>query len=350
MLNRAIICASGNSIAEGLQKSLINAIENECTFIINFNHHYMKGTVNTFCDIEFYNQEKSHLDKCGLVIGKNNPHFNTIYPVGDNVILLEAAGRYFGKKSFQRGVYSGALTGLFTLTTAIALGFKEIFLLGYDFAAINGKTHFYQGNKEGIGIVKKEAGEPGAYREASGVGFEPSNHEIYKTGCYNRPASELFNAYHPCEFMDIDLSEVEWLEILKEFHQGKSEFMAWLPNYVHNDILWKFFQMPDRIKERNDYIAFYEFKKVMVDTINRMIYDLGMDRVTEIFYPYLCEWYGLRKELQGIKIINVSPLSKINTFPKMEYDFFFKYLKDNPVNVNQEEARNEIKSIIERNK
>ena len=159
--NRCLIVASGNSLSEGLE-SLKPFLEKEVSFIINFNHHYMKGTVNTFCDDEYYVQEKPFLDNVGLVIGKNNIKFGKTLPVGDNLILLEAAGRYFGSKSWEKGFYSGALTGLFTLTLAIALGFKEIFLLGYDFSAIGGKTHFYQGNSEGIGIVKKPDEEPGA--------------------------------------------------------------------------------------------------------------------------------------------------------------------------------------------
>lgn len=347
--NRCIIVGGGSSITEGLQKGLIPSLQNECVFVINFAYHDFPATINIFADHEFYLDNKENLDKCGLVIGKNTPKFGKIYPIGNNLILLEPAGRYFGKQSLKKGVYSGALSGLFALTTAISLGFQEIFLLGFDFCAINGKTHYYQDDGRGLGMVRKEAGEPGAYRETSGVGFELSEPSLFKTGCYNRPAEELFNVYHPFEFIDVDLNEIEWLEILRASKELKSEISVWQSNYFDFKQMNWIQTLPNRIKERDDYIAFHEFKKMMVKVINEMVYDLGMERVTEIFYPSLCEWYGLRKELQGIKIYNVSPLSKIHAFPKMSYKDFFNYLKENPIHIFQNEVRNDIKQIIGKN-
>jgi hypothetical protein len=46
------------------------------------------------------------------------------------------------------------------------------------------------------------------------------------------------------------------------------------------------------------------------------------------------------------KIINVSPKSAINTFSKWSYEQFYQYLKDNPVNINQDETRKDIRKLI----
>ena len=48
--------------------------------------------------------------------------------------------------------------------------------------------------------------------------------------------------------------------------------------------------------------------------------------------------------LQNINIINVSTISKINIFPKMDYPEFLKQIGTGFVN--QQEVRQEIKSII----
>lgn len=46
------------------------------------------------------------------------------------------------------------------------------------------------------------------------------------------------------------------------------------------------------------------------------------------------------------KIINVSPNSAIDTFEKWNYERFYQYLKENPIQINQEEVRQEIKELI----
>ena len=349
--NRAIIIGSGSSIKE-VQSSLPSALEKECTFVINWGYHDFPATVNTFVDYEFYNQEKAELDKLGLVIGRDDPKLSKVFPVGDNVSLLSGAGRYFGKQSWNNGFYSGALSGLFTLTVAIALGFQEIYLLGYDFCEINGLTHYYQGDGRNLGIKKVPAGEPGHFRNVTGVGKEPSDPTIYCTGCYNSDPSLLFDAYHPTKFLEIDLDEGTWKELLNEIkgQEPEDELYEWLVQYLDYMRLMSFKKVPLRLKEKEDYIQFIDYKRIMVKIINRMILDLGIAKVTEIFWPYLCSFYGLKKELSPIEIINVSLKSKIETFPKIGYKNFLEHLKYYPANVNQEEAREEIKKIIKENK
>lgn len=347
---RAIICASGNSIQEGLDKGLLSILENECSFIINFNHHYMKGTVNVCCDWEFYSQEKPYLDKLGLVVAKLDQQLIARNIVGNNTILCTPSGYYHGKASIKKGIYSGALTGLFNLTLAIALEFEEIYLLGYDFCEINGKTHFFQDNKEGIGIVRKEAGEPGQFMNTTGIGREPSDPTLYKTGCYNDKPERLYNVYHPTEFLEINLNENDWKAMLVDIQTNKKKvFNIFLEQYLSEEE-WRFIKkISQSQKERQDYIDYHEYKKFVIIAINKMIKDFGINKVSNIFHPYLREFHDLKKELQYIKIYNVSPQSKIETFPKLTYDEFFEKLKNNPIKIDQEKARQTIKKeILER--
>ena len=76
---------------------------------------------------------------------------------------------------------------MYSLTLAITLGFKTIFLLGADGKEINGKTHFYQGlidpkDKRWHGVGKKQTG--------------------YKTSTYNDPDKINNRWYAP--FQDLE--------------------------------------------------------------------------------------------------------------------------------------------------
>lgn len=51
-------------------------------------------------------------------------------------------------------------------------------------------------------------------------------------------------------------------------------------------------------------------------------------------------------ESEKNKIINVSPESALTIFPKWNYEQFYQYLKDNPIQVNRDEVRNNIKQLI----
>jgi len=59
-------------------------------------------------------------------------------------------------------------------------------------------------------------------------------------------------------------------------------------------------------------------------------------------------WYK-PLEVEKDKVINVSLKSAINTFPKWSYEQFYQYLKDNPVQINQDETRESIKQLIRKN-
>ena len=132
---------------------------------------------------------------------------------------------------------------VFSLTLGIALGFKEIYLLGNDFCEINGKTHFYEKDKlenQIIGIIK-EKGE----QTRCGIGKDARGN--YRTGVYNNTPENYFGVY----------------KVEKE-----------------------------------------------------------------------------------VKIFNVSPESKIKTFPQISYEEFYSKLKEENIEIDQELGRLQIRQII----
>lgn len=154
-----IICGSGNSIPFlnsqyyrtgcGLPLELEQIIK--YNYSIGLNYWFQFGCETTFnCsgDWQFYVDNSEELKKLAMIIASDDPSLKNknIDRTHDNTILLPHAGLYFGKEdSWKNGFYHRQSIGIFTLTLAIALGFEEIYLLGYDCKEINGQTHFYQG-------------------------------------------------------------------------------------------------------------------------------------------------------------------------------------------------------------
>lgn len=81
---------------------------------------------------------------------------------------------YYGKEAIKKGViFAGelGLTGFFSLSYAIAKGYKEIYLLGYDFGTdkiTNVNTHFYQEETVEKNIRSRGVGKPHCYRKQQG--------------------------------------------------------------------------------------------------------------------------------------------------------------------------------------
>lgn len=263
--SRVVILGAGASMREGKwntpisEMPLWSVIKQECTFGINSIFEFFTPTVTTFIDYYFHQANKKKLDNLPLIIGKDHPNPDKS-PIGDNLILLPVSNKYYGKKSFEQvlkktseghkiqraGFYCSQLTGLFSLTLAIALGFQDIYLLGFDFGEIDGKTHFYQESslkKQEVGKIIKEDGEINC-----GIGRDKNGN--FRTSCYsNDKPEDLFNVY--------------------------------------------------------------------------------------------------KGALKNVNIYNVSPDSKINTFPKISYETFYKHLKNEPLKISQTVIQDRIRNNIE---
>ena len=213
MAKSIIICGSGNSVpfneeqfketGVGLPQELRTVLSNNYTIGLNSWYKFgLDATLICFCDGKFYLGHYDNLIPLPLIIGKNQPAL--VDKVLPNTILLPLSEYYWGMESWEAqykkcrhcgyktlredkrktcpkcrsylfyvGFYSGHLVGLFAITLAIALGFTDIYLLGYDACEINGKTHFYQNfvevNKTNYGIGKEKV---------KGI-------LVYRTGTYN---------------------------------------------------------------------------------------------------------------------------------------------------------------------
>lgn len=178
--SKLIILASGNSVPFPDNKpdpKLVEVIQNNVSFGINyFSNFYCEPTLSIFCDYQFYRDNIEWLKDQKLIIGKKDDQLSKLNILIDNTILLKSGRYYVGDYAWhqnelmclnckrlykgqedglrkcedcfthlmQPGFYHAHLSSMFSLSIGIALGFKEIYLLGSDAKEINGKTHFYQ--------------------------------------------------------------------------------------------------------------------------------------------------------------------------------------------------------------
>ena len=248
--SRCIILASGASILDGMYEGLFSYLSKEVVFSLNDNIKFVDSTVAMFGDWYAYRDRFELFSKHPLVIGRYDMHIGkhiegaTYCPKHNSLILLKCSQDYHGNEGLSKGLYSGVLTGAFALNLAIRLGFKQIFLLGFDCGATGKSTHWYD-NFEGAGQFKDYEGKP-----YTGVGKDDKGN--YRTSFYN-----------------------------------------------HSD-----------------------------DSINLL-------------------WKPFEVEFNNCMIYNVSLESRIAVFPKIGYHSMFKILKENPIQVNQEEVQKEIRNILE---
>lgn len=183
-----IILGSGNSVSDGIKLGLSNYIENFPSFGINEAIKFFDCTAYTFMDWCAYRDRFDLYSESNLVVGAYDMHIGcqvlgaTYCPKHEGLILLPWSGKW-KDNPLKNGLYSANLTGGFTLSLAIALGFTEIYLLGFDCREINGKTHWYEGI-EGAGQYNDYEGKP-----RTGVGIE---HGKYNTSLYNN-SDEMIN-------------------------------------------------------------------------------------------------------------------------------------------------------------
>jgi len=206
---RAIVIGSGASILQGRDSTSAIAvwdkIQDELTIGINWCFKYFVPTVSLFGDYHFYLKEKENLSELPLVFGMQDAYYtrakvsdkiNTeIFHLHDNIYMLPnrvpemidgVKTEYFGADAWKKGFYSRYLSGILGINLTIALGCTEIYLLGFDGCATNGKTHFYQGE-----FNASHVSEEG--RERSGVGQKKDG--TYKTSVYNQNFSLKYEPF-----------------------------------------------------------------------------------------------------------------------------------------------------------
>jgi len=211
---RAIICAGGASMRQGMwdipvkQLPLWDKIKDEFVLGINWDFKFHNSTVELYGDYEFYIAEKENLEKLPLVLApqdgfygrererqNNRTEWNEIYHYSHEIHLLKNRKietingkqiEYHEMDGWEKGFYRGILTGSLAIHIAIILGYTEIYLLGYDGNATDGRTHYYE--DEFIGFSKKESG-----KKRTGIGLDENGN--FKTSYYQRSVDGSFEVF-----------------------------------------------------------------------------------------------------------------------------------------------------------
>jgi hypothetical protein len=180
-----------------------------------------------------------------------------------NYITINATGNeYHGMESIEKGVYSMKLVGLFSLTLCIAMGFKEIYLLGYDFGepidkAGSGKTHFYQKDFIHRGVGKKKV----------------NGKERYNTLLYEKEA----DGYFQCYVKDFDKVNI--------YNVSPNSRISVIPKITYDDFFKKLSEKPIKIDQEKAREAVRERlrgnKSVKIENVYQQIKNQSVFMPTE---------------------------------------------------------------------
>jgi len=208
MNNPIIICASGNSVPFlnsqyyrthcGLPSKLQYTIQNNVSIGLNWFFKYgCRTTFTSWVDWQWYVWTKEQTQSLPLMVGNYDQSLKNHNEdlTNKNTILLKSSNTYYGKESIEKGVYTKHLVGIWAMSLAVSLGFKEIYLLGYDCCEVNGQTHFYQGVIDvNQSVPLKLRGKVVENRPIfRGVGKKEDGK--YKTGTYNRKGKDISDTY-----------------------------------------------------------------------------------------------------------------------------------------------------------
>ena len=156
--NNVILCGAGTSVKEGLDLDLWNQIKGKGD-IWSINFAFMTvpylPTREIWVDYNFFKnnidalQDLSH--KGVEMIAKANPKYAGI-PMINSYNTTRERAKYAGKEGIEKNlmfVGTQGLSGVFALSIAVAMGYKNIFLLGFDYgipfnASDKTFTHYYQ--------------------------------------------------------------------------------------------------------------------------------------------------------------------------------------------------------------
>jgi len=120
---KSVIIIGGGTSTEGFNWDLI---KNKSTIGINYAYKLITPTILTIDNNVFYDSNMTKLEvlNCPMI----SHHCNR-----KNVINIPPSDVYYGRDSLKKGkIYTHYLTGIYSITLALALGYDTIFLLGYD--------------------------------------------------------------------------------------------------------------------------------------------------------------------------------------------------------------------------
>ena len=175
-----VIIGGGSSINKGVDKGLWAALRGCFAIGINYSYRYFDSTCLACVNYsDFYDTNRKELAKLPLIITPNRLHPSKWEK---NTMLIN--------KNFM-------LSGILALKVGIdILKEGEIFLLGYDYSAINKETHFYQGDINHRGIGRDEYYNRG-FEDRDFKSFTVNNKvKIYNVSMHSRIKCFSKLSYH----------------------------------------------------------------------------------------------------------------------------------------------------------
>lgn len=192
-MKRVIILGGGYSVKEGIDKGLWEKIKPFELWSLNsvFKAMPYLPKKEIWVDIGFFKHEANNLRDLGLqgveLVTKERHNYK---PISDKLTLYGSSRvmeEYYGKEAITKNkIYYGrmGLAGQFALSLAVAQGYDEIYLLGYDFGTTSNTiklTHWYQGNINKLDIYSTGAHRPEVYLQKNNKPrLEIEDWEVYK--------------------------------------------------------------------------------------------------------------------------------------------------------------------------
>jgi len=196
MLNKktCVIIGGGKSIREGLSTGLWDKIKDKDVWGLNYSYKLYPHKLARLCFVDFqffkHNEDDLHnLAANGIPIHcKKNSHLNHISAEFiKQYNTVRESGGFRGKTALifppEEHLFIGrmGLVGIFSLSLAVAEGYNELFLLGYDFGSSgleDKDTHWYQNQIE---VKSTGVGRPTVYWNKLGLKKEVDDFQIFNT-------------------------------------------------------------------------------------------------------------------------------------------------------------------------
>ena len=196
-MSKVILLGAGASIQEGINLGLWDQIRDREKWSLNSIFKIMPYLPNRqmWVDIDFLDHnidamQDLHSKGVPLFSKRFGHHKKYAYLEHKNIITqydtTREIDKYYGQDAIKKNlIYYGemGLCGMFALSLAVAEGYTDIFLLGYDFGSQslgNKMTHVYQENMAKLSIHSSGAGRPEVYRLPKGeLRREIGNFQVY---------------------------------------------------------------------------------------------------------------------------------------------------------------------------
>jgi hypothetical protein len=177
-MRNIILCGGGASINDGIALGLFDKIKNEEVWSINFAFLTIPFLVSReiWVDISFF---KNNMEAIQKLYSEGVSCYAKKHQFYRNIPEINLYDTTRNPKEINDKLYIGrmGLSGFFALSLAVKEEPDNIFLLGYDFKDLNGKTHYYQGvltNIQSTGV-----GHPELYRNGNQVKDEVRDWENF---------------------------------------------------------------------------------------------------------------------------------------------------------------------------